>query len=95
MREGKADRRWEEMGKNIHKGKKRGVSRKKTADVEEVKKCSDKRTEKQTKRQEEKPRLCTEECIMKNKVLSQSQEFDDSYYLCVCIITLSKHRAPL
>lgn len=32
---------------------------------------------------------------MKNKVLSQSQEFDDSYYLCVCIITLSKHRAPL
>lgn len=54
MREGKADRRWEEMGKNIHKGKKRGVSRKKTADVEEVKKRSDKRTEKQTKRQEAK-----------------------------------------
>lgn len=43
MREGKADRRWEEMGKNIHKGKKRGVSRKKTADVEEVKKRSGKR----------------------------------------------------
>ena len=60
------------------------------------KRKGDKRTESKGKSrigEIRKVEKITEEGVMKNKVLSQSQEFYESHYLHVCIITLSKHRA--